>query len=318
MAASQLSKFLRELRVVLARQDTEDLTEADLWERYVRGRDEAAFAALVRRHGPMVLGVCRRILRHEQDAEDAFQATFLVLVRRAASLQSPSTLAGWLHGVAYRTALEARSAAARRRAREANVLPRTAMPEDPGAELRPVLDQELGRLPEKYRAVVVLCDLEGKTRKEVARQLGWAEGTVASRLARGRSLLAKRLARRGFPGALAAVALAEGAAAACLPAERVVATVTATGLSAADGAAAQALLSAKVLALTEGVLRSMLLTKVKSAIAVFLVLGLTTLGAGGLMHRTFATAPPGGLPGVQEQGRANPDDLHERVVELKR
>src|SRR5205085_8989769 len=117
------------------RHDTSGLTEADLWERYVAARDEDAFEALVRRHGPMVLGVCRRILRNEHDAEDAFQATFLVLVRRAASLQSPSTIANWLHGVAYRTALEARSAAARRRDMESRVLPKTAMPEQPWAEL---------------------------------------------------------------------------------------------------------------------------------------------------------------------------------------
>src|SRR5262249_22697344 len=155
----------------------------------------------------MVLGVCRRILRHEQDAEDAFQATFLVLVRKAASLRSPRTLANWLHGVARRTALEARSSAAKRRAKEAALLPRSVMPDDPWDDLRAVLDQELEQLAEKYRIAVVLCDLEGKTRKEVARQLGWAEGTVASRLARGRGILARRLARRGFAGALVAAAL---------------------------------------------------------------------------------------------------------------
>lgn len=143
MADSQLSKVVRQLRGALTRQDIAGLTEAELWERYVQERDEAAFETLVHRHGPMVLGVCRRILRNEQDAEDAFQATFLVLVRRAASLQSPSTIANWLHGVAYRTSLQARSAAARRRARETAVLPQTAMPEDPWAELRPVWNQEL-------------------------------------------------------------------------------------------------------------------------------------------------------------------------------
>jgi RNA polymerase sigma factor (sigma-70 family) len=317
MTATQFTKVVRQLRGIVARQDTAGLTEAELWERYVEERDEAAFETLVRRHGPMVLGVCRRILRNEQDAEDAFQATFLVLVRRAASLQSPNAIASWLHGVAYRTALEARSAAARRRAREAMVLPRTVMPEDPWAELWPVLDQELRRLAEKHRAVVVLCDLEGKTRKEAARQLGWAEGTVASRLARGRNILAKRLARRGFAGACVAVALADGAASACVPAKLVVSTVTAASLSAAQGAAAKALLSARVIALTEGVLQSMLFTKVKSAIAVLIVLGITALGAGGLISRTLATGPAGGVPDVQEQGQANPGDLHDRVVELK-
>jgi RNA polymerase sigma factor (sigma-70 family) len=204
MATVRLSQVVRRLRGVLSAREAAGPTDADLWERYVRGRDEAAFEALVRKHGPMVLGVCRRLLRNEQDTEDAFQATFLVLVRKAASLRSPCALANWLHGVARRTALEARSSAAKRRAKEAAVPPRSTTPGGPGDDLRPALDQELGRLAEKYRVVVVLCDLEGKTRREAARQLGWAEGTVASRLARGRGILAERLARRGFAGALVA------------------------------------------------------------------------------------------------------------------
>jgi RNA polymerase sigma factor (sigma-70 family) len=316
MVAMQFSKVVRQLRGALAHQDTADRTDADLWGRYVQERDEAAFEGLVRRHGPMVMGVCRRVLRNEQDAEDAFQATFFVLVRRAASLLSPSTLANWLHGVAYRTALEARSAAARRRAREAMVLPRAVMPENPRAELWTVLDQELGRLTENYRAAVVLCDLEGKTRKEAARQLGWAEGTVASRLARGRNILATRLARRGFTGACVAVGLADGAASACVPAQLVVSTVAAACLSAAAGAAVKPLLSAKVITLAEGVLRSMLLTKIKSAFVMLLVLAIAALGAGELISRTLATEPEGGMPATQAQG-ANQDDLHERVLELK-
>jgi RNA polymerase sigma factor (sigma-70 family) len=263
------------------------------------------------------MGVCRRILRNEQDAEDAFQATFLVLVRRAASLQSAGAIANWLYGVAYRTALEARSAAARRRAREATVLPRTVTPEDPWAELWPVLDQELGRLTQKHRTVVILCDLERKTRKEAARQLGWEEGTVASRLARARNILAKGLARRGFTGAFVAAALTHGAASACVPAQLVVSTVAAACWSAAEGAAAKAFLSAKVIVLTEGVLKSMLLTKVKIAFAAVLVLGLAALGAGGLISTTLATEAAGATAAVQEQGRADPDDLHERVVQLK-
>src|SRR4051812_17172121 len=128
MAAAHLSRFVRQLRGALAARETTRLGEAELWERYVLGRDEAAFDTLVRRHGPMVLGVCRRILRNEQDAEDAFQATFLVLVRRIAALRSPRALANWLHGVARRTALEARRAAAKRRAKEAAVPPRILVP----------------------------------------------------------------------------------------------------------------------------------------------------------------------------------------------
>jgi RNA polymerase sigma factor (sigma-70 family) len=308
MAATPLRKVIRQLRSVVARQDTVGLTEADLWQRYVQQRDEAAFETLVRRHGPMVLGVCRRVLRNEQDAEDAFQATFLVLVRRAASLRSPSMIANWLHGVAHRTALEVRKAAARRRAREAAAPSRAVMPEDSWAELRAVLDQELGRLAEKYRAAVVLCDLEGKTRKEVAHQLGWAPGTVASRLARGRRILAKRLARRGFAPSLLAVAAAEGTASACVPAELTASTVTAAYWS-ATAEAATAVPSARAIAVTEGVLRSMFLTRVRNAVAVSLVLGITALGAGGLISGTLATEPP--------SATADPQDLHEQVAELK-
>jgi RNA polymerase sigma factor (sigma-70 family) len=233
MTAVHLHETVRQLRGVLAAQQIMRPTEADLWGRYVRERDEAAFEMLVRRHGPMVLGVCRRILRNEQDAEDAFQATFLVLVRKAASLQSPNALANWLHGVARRTALEARNAAAKRRAKEAAALPRLVLPDNPGDDLRPTLDQELERLAEKYRTAVVLCDLEGRTRKEVARQLGWAEGTVASRLARGRRILAKRLARRGFAGTTMVAALADGATRGGVPSTLLASTVTAASFSGA-------------------------------------------------------------------------------------
>jgi RNA polymerase sigma factor (sigma-70 family) len=313
MAAVRLRQVVRQLRGVLAARQTAGLTDADLWERYVGKRDEAAFEAIVRRHGPMVLGVCRRILRHEQDVEDAFQATFLVLVRRAASLRSPHTLANWLYGVARRTALEARRSAAHRRAKEAAVLPRIVMPDEPCDDLRFVLDQELERLAERFRVAVILCDLEGKTRKEVARQLGWAEGTVASRLARGRDILAKRLARRGFAGALVAAALAEGNAPAGVPSPLVVSTVKAASFSAARG-----VLSGTVAALTEGVLKSMLLTKLKSAIAVLLMIGMTALSAGVLISWSRATGPAEAAASGPKSEQANRDDLHDRVLELKR
>jgi RNA polymerase sigma factor (sigma-70 family) len=316
MAATQFRKVVQRLQDVVASQGAAVLTDADLWERYVQGRDEAAFESLVRRHGPIVLGVCRRILCNEQDAEDAFQATFLVLIRRAGSLQSPSSIANWLHGVAYRTALEARSAGTRRRAREATIQLRSSTCEDPWVELWPVLDQELARLAEKYRAAVILCDLDGKSRKEAALQLGWPEGTVASRLARGRSILAKRLARRGFTGSLMALAVSNSAASARVPAELVASTVTTARVSATEGAALQALLSAKVIALTEGVLKSMFLTKIKTAVTVLLVLGIAALG----LHstRTVATEPAGGMPDAQEQCQTNPDELQKRVLELKK
>ena len=313
MVPTRLGAVVRRLGV-LAGHDTAGLTDSDLWERYVRRRDEVAFEAIVHRHGPMVLGVCRRILRNEQDAEDAFQVTFLVLARRAHSLRSPEAIANWLHGVASRASREVRRAAARRRAKEATVLPRAEIPEDPLAELRQVLDEELGRLAERYRVAVVLCDLEGKTRKEVAAQLGWAEGTVASRLARGRRILARRLARRGFTGAWVVAAMLSGGALAGVPAQLVASTVRASFPAATDAGAANALVSAKVSALTEGVLRSMFLAKLATAMAALVVLGATALG---LISTTGATEPAGGMPAAQEKARANPDDVRERVAELK-
>src|SRR5262249_13941203 len=189
---------LQHLRRVL--RDGAGLTDGQLLKDYISRRDEAALAVLVQRHGPMVWGVCRRVLHNHHDAEDAFQATFLVLVRRAASIASPGLLANWLYGVAHQTALKARATAHKRKGREQQVadMPEpAAVEQDPWNDLRPLLDQELSRLPDRYRAVLVLCDLEGETRKEAARQLGLPEGTVGSRLARARALLAKRLAQRG-------------------------------------------------------------------------------------------------------------------------
>jgi RNA polymerase sigma factor (sigma-70 family) len=312
MSAVALHRLVREMRGTLAARQLAALTEAELLARYVGQRDEIAFETLVHRHGPMVLGVCRRILRNETDAEDAFQATFLVLIRRAASLRSPDALACWLHGVARRTALEARGAAARRRAKEAAVRPRIAILDDQ-EELRPVLDQELEHLAEKYRTAVVLCDLEGKTRQQAAQQLGWAEGTVASRLARGRSLLAKRLARRGFAGAVVTTALAEAAAQACVPrpllqflldaARHAVIYPAGQGLGAA--------------VLAEGVLKAMVLTKLKHAILMLMAAGLVSLCAGALMARNAATEPSATRSDEAPPGSAISDNRQSQVAELK-
>jgi RNA polymerase sigma factor (sigma-70 family) len=190
------------------------LSDGQLLEMFVRRREESAFAALVRRHGPMVLSVCRRVLRHSQDAEDAFQATFLVLVEKAPRLRQPELLANWLYGVAYRTALHARQRAARRGAREREVAAMSSPlseTEIESRELRRVLDEELHRLPEKYRAPLVLCYLEGKTNEEAARVLGWPAGSMSHRLARGRELLRERLEARlaGLAVLLPAIWLAE-------------------------------------------------------------------------------------------------------------
>src|SRR5947209_15211565 len=185
MTISPLSKAIHRLRDGLAAHDEAGLRDGQLVERFLADRDEAAFAGLVRRHGPMVLGVCGRVLGNRHDAEDAFQATFLVLARKAGSVVPRDLVGHWLYGVAYRTALRARSSALRRgyRERQVNDMPERAAPVAAlGDDLRPVLDEELSRLPEIYRVPLVLCGLEGKSKREVASVLGVPEGTVASRL----------------------------------------------------------------------------------------------------------------------------------------
>jgi RNA polymerase sigma factor (sigma-70 family) len=279
MVATQASKVFHCIRSLALHQHNE-ATDGDLLDLYVRQKDEVAFEALVRRHSRMVLGVCRRILGNSHDAEDAFQATFLVLVRKAASIRPAGMVGNWLYGVAHRTALEARRSAAKRRAKEAQVAPRIETPDDALADLRPFLNQELDGLPDKYRAALVLCDLEGRTRKEAAQQLGLPEGTVASRQARARTILAKRLTRHGVTlsgGALVA-ALAQEAVSASAPLSLVFATVRAATAYAAEPATAAAVASAPVAALTEGVLRTMLLSKLKITALLLVVIGLAGTG----------------------------------------
>jgi RNA polymerase sigma-70 factor (ECF subfamily) len=207
-------------------------SDRQLLERFVARHDQKAFSALVERHGPMVWAVCRRLLRQAEDAEDAFQATFLVLVRRAGSIDRPELLGNWLYGVAYRTACKARAAAARRRVQErqaASMSPENPPPEPCWQELSGVLDAALQGLPEKYRTPLVLCYLQGKTNAEAARLLGWPPGSISARLARGRELLRERLAARGqiLPAGTFAAVLAKQVAPAALPAGLADATVRA-------------------------------------------------------------------------------------------
>lgn len=261
------------LRLVF-RSEAAGLTDDQLLEAYRAERSEAAFETLVRRHGPMVLGVCRRVLGSPQDAEDAFQATFLVLARKAATIRSGGKLASWLYGVAYRAALKARALASRRRAREKQVknMPEpTTTAEGLWRELEPLLDQELSHLPDRYRLPIVLCDLEGKTRKEAARMLGWPEGTVAGRIVRARALLAKRLAGHGLPlsGALLAALLSQGTASA-----GVSSALVSQAVQAAAGT-----ISAPVAAIMKGVMKTMLLSKLKVGTVALLVAALLGVGA---------------------------------------
>ncbi|HTU90099.1 MAG TPA: sigma-70 family RNA polymerase sigma factor [Gemmataceae bacterium] len=238
------------------------LSDKELLEWFVRRHEEAAFAALVRRHGPMVLGVCRRVLRHSHDAEDAFQATFLILVEKAHRLKRPELLANWLYGVAYRTALHARQRGARRSEREREAAAMSVPKSDPEyepTELRRVLDEELHRLPEKYRAPLILCYLEGKTNEEAAQVLGWPSGSMSHRLARGRELLRERLQSRlaGLTILLPTIVLADYFRPDVVPPLLAATTVNAAVIVAGAkmATAGSALISASVRELMEATLR---------------------------------------------------------------
>jgi RNA polymerase sigma factor (sigma-70 family) len=293
MEPDRLNRVLGPLHRLVRSRACDDLTDDQLLERFLARREDEAFAALVRRHGPMVLAVCQRVLRNGHDAEDAFQATFFVLARRAEAVVPGDRLGYWLHGVARRTALKAKTAAARRRRYERGAPPLAGSPgsrAESSHDLRELLDEELSRLPNKYGTPMVLCFLEGRSRKEVARQLGWSEGTLSGRLARAKSLLAARLARRGFPvtcGALALL-LQEAGASASVPAPIAAYTVAAARFV-ADGAPPAGAVSTSILALTEEVLQTMLPTKIKVATAVLLAAGLV-FGVGSVAFHSRATA----------------------------
>jgi RNA polymerase sigma factor (sigma-70 family) len=281
MATTDITRVIHHLRSTVL-PDGAGHSDAQLLHRFVAHRDEAAFAALVGRHGPMVWAVCLRVLGNHADAEDAFQATFLVLAKKAASIASRDLLAGWLHGVAHNTALKSKAMAARRHARERQV---RHMPEPQGAsdelwdELQPLLDQELSHLPEDYRAVLVLCDLEGKSRREAALQLGCPEGTVAGRVVRARALLARRLARRGLAvsAPMLAAVLPQNASAS-VPASVLSATLQAVSLYSLGQAAASGVISAQAVALTHTVVNPMLQARLRRA--TLAVVMLTFLGVG--------------------------------------
>ncbi len=296
VATASMDTVIRHLRRAMLRQDDRGRADGQLLASFIEQKVEAAFAALIHRHGPMVFGVCRRVTGNHHDAEDAFQATFLVLARKAASVRPRERLANWLHGVALRTALKAKTLAAKRRGREKQV---TEMPEPQAApheqwdDLQPLLDQELNGLPENYRLPILLCELEGQRIKEAARQLGWPQGTLAGRLARGRKLLAKRLANRGVvlsAGALSAV-VAQQAASAAVPTSLMTSTVQAVSLLSAGQVTVAGMVPAKVALLTEGVLKAMLLSKLKSA-TVGLLLVVLLIGVAGAFYRTQAAEPP--------------------------
>jgi RNA polymerase sigma factor (sigma-70 family) len=294
VASNPFRSVLQHLRRSALLHEGAERTDSQLLEAFLRSRDPLALEILVRRHAPLVWGVCRRTLAHHHEAEDAFQATFLVLLCKAASIRSPELLPNWLYRVAYKTACKARQRAARRRSREKQVKVLPEPPAEPhndtvALDLRALIDEELARLPERYRIAILLCDLEGRTRHEAARQLRLPEGTVASRLATGRALLAKRLLRRGLGVSATGLAAAgfHQAASGAVPAALLANTAKAVGLLAAGDAAATGLVSAGVSPLADSVLRAMAAAKQKTA---GVVLVLATLGLAGGMVTSHALA----------------------------
>src|SRR5262245_55858893 len=190
MDAGPIHAVLQHVRRLAAVEAASELSDAQLLERFLAHRAETAFAALLDRHGPMVWRVCQRALRHRQDAEDVFQATFLTLVRKAAAIRNRASVACWLHGVAFRLARRLREEQARRVPGQAEQPSRDPADRASGQELQAVLDEELDQLSEAYRLPLVLCYLQGRTRDEAAEHLGWSLGTLKRRLGRGRKLLA--------------------------------------------------------------------------------------------------------------------------------
>ncbi len=299
MVTDCLTRTAEQLRRAVLLERAEEFSDGSLLDRFLADRDAAAFEVLVRRHGPMVLGVCRRILGNAADADDAFQATFLVLLRKADCVRPRDRVGPWLHGVAYRTASKARGLMARRRVREQPLADR---PVDyvPNFEVRdwlPLLDRELNRLPEKYRTVVVLCDLQGLSRHDAATHLQLSAGTLSSRLARGRAILGDRLKRRGV--ALSAVLLAiSQAATASVPQPLVARTC--------EMAAGRAI-CANINVLTHGVLQAMVVSKLLKCVTAAAIVAGVGLGLGmrGFVEEARAEKPAAADKPVKPEANAN-------------
>jgi RNA polymerase sigma factor (sigma-70 family) len=302
------------LRVVLG---AGDIADRDLLARFATTRDEDAFVELVRRHGTMVLGVCRRVTRHPQDAEDAFQAAFVVLARRAAQVRNPEQLANWLYGVAYRTALEARATRRRVQEQPVSAAPEPAAPPEPDdtAELRQVIDEELAKLPDKYRSAVVLCDIEGMQRATAAAQLQIPEGTLSSRLAQARKLLASRLARRGVTASALAITTFFGRDATLNAVSRELVLLTARVARATAGGVVPPGLHPSVSNLADGVMKTMLINRLRLMLGAVVTCGLLGLGAYGLAQVAPGTPVPNPNQPLQPRITEDPPAITYAVID---
>jgi RNA polymerase sigma factor (sigma-70 family) len=299
-----LNGVLKHVRKLAAIQSARQAPDHALLQQFVADNDEAALTVLIERHGPMVLGVCRRALRCEADAEDAFQATFLIFSRQAASIRKATSLGSWLHGVALRVAAKLKREIARRKLRERTVVPppaRTPADEVSWAEMQTALDEEMQALPERYRAVLIRCYLDGKARDEAARELGLSLGVLRGLLERGRKLLADRLTRRGLTlsAGLLGLAVCDGIAGAAPSSTQVLATAQAATLFAA-GQPVGKFVSAGVLTLSQQMLKGMIMTKLKLACALILGCALTVSAIGFAFAQT-AAQPKREQPPADEQ-----------------
>jgi RNA polymerase sigma factor (sigma-70 family) len=282
MRNGQLDNVLRHILSAVGARQIRELPDRELLKRFVAGRDDIAFTAIMERHGGLVLGVCRRILRNEHDAEDACQATFLVLTRKARTIRKGDSLASWLHGVAGRIAWKLRADVKRRSSDDvsaAEVARSDTTGEITWREGLAVLDEELSRLPASYRSALILCYLEGRRQDEAARELGCSLGVLCGRLVRARECLRKRMVRRGMalPAALAGAVLVSTHVRAALPSALAVRTVRAA-IAFVSGQALARIVPDKVATLTKGALTTMFFSRVKIA-AAFLFLSMGFLAA---------------------------------------
>jgi RNA polymerase sigma factor (sigma-70 family) len=328
MPAGSVRNLMDFVHRLASHPEAQEASDGQLLERFVTSRDEAAFRALLGRYGPVVLGVCRRLLGQAQDIEDAFQATFLVLVRRAGEIERGELLGNWLYGVALRTAARARSQAARRAARQQPLIEPAGNDTKEASDwrdLRTVLDEEIDRLPARYRLPFVLCYLEGKTNDEAARALSCPRGTVQSRLSWARERLRRRLTRRGLALSAGPIVtlLAENQLAASVPAELVEATLRLSLLFAAGETAAGAALAASGAVLARGVLRAMFFHKLKAVslvVLAILVCGVSvafwTRPAPAMM-RADPNVPPS-PPNQKTERRSEDESQHTAREEIKK